>query len=752
MVDLTQFQRGIDAARAALPDTCADPRSAFLSALSASGMTPPKSIVIGRIDRIDGAEDKRGARSAWYIYQEVADSSGSGAIIGIGGFGDWKTGLKRSWCSKSEHRMDSTERAAFLAARENLRIAQEAETQARQSEAAALAFKIWQDAPDCIEHEYLTKKKIKPSDGLKIGQDGRLIIPVCFDNQIVSLQHIAADSTKRFLTGGLTKGAWFKIEGTGDTVYVAEGYATAASIHEATGATVYIAFYASNLYEISATAKAQNPSSRVIVTGDDDTKTVGNQGRTKAEQAAEGLGLDVLFPVGYKDFNDWHCAEGIAALTAFFHPNIETYQKPPQKAETQIERPVGFLEDVISYYNATSGNAQHGFAVQTALALASVILGRSYKTSLENFTALYFINVGKSGTGKEHTKTVIEKILHESNMGGLISGDSYTSAGAVFSALHDRPRHISVIDEFGRHLEAGRDMGRGESHKREANTKLMEAIGRTHSIIRPPTYSTMTLKKEAAEVVKNRHVYNPSITLLAMTTPDTLFKTLDMGAIKDGFINRFIINISDTERSVRRHKPPVDVPQRILNWIAAVTARHDKTHIASEPASPILLDFSTEALELQEVFGQFCVDTANALDRFGMAELPGRSCEMAMRISLICALSRNSQAKEITGPDMEWAIRYIKSCLEKTIMKLKISISHSDFERHKKEILADLRSKEQDGMTWAAMQKSAPYSQHKPKDLKEILQSLKDADLIIDESAAASGKGGRPTILWRALK
>jgi hypothetical protein len=122
---------------------------------------------------------------------------------------------------------------------------------------------------------------------------------------------------------------------------------------------------------------------------------------------------------------------------------------------------------------------------------------------------------------------------------------------------------------------------------------------------------------------------------------------------------------------------------------------------------------------------------------------------MAMRIALICALSSNPDATEISAEHMRWSIAYVKQLLERTIDKLKMTISHSDFEAQKKEILTDLRSRGAKGITWAKMQKSAPYSAHKPKDLKEIMQALKDAELAGDEPYQT---GGRPTILWKAIK
>lgn len=744
MVDISQY---ISARPGA---ACHDPKSEFLNYINQFGLKQPRTLIVGRIDRVDGPEDKANKKSAWYVYHEIPDKE-DGALIGIASFGCWKTGLNEPWCSKSDLHMTQKERDAFYATRESMKQARSAEETQRHEEAAIRAAEIWALAGDCTTHPYLTRKNVKAASGVKIGQDGRLIIPMKKDDKIVTLEYIFNNGDKRRLVGGDPKGAWFKFSGDDKTVYLCEGYATGASVHEATGSTVYCCFSSGNMYEVATSVVLYHPNSRIIIAGDDDTNQAGNPGRSKAMQTADALAMGTTFAPGYKDFNDFHVAKGLKAVRDYLTPVTKAYEKEaPEKPQWDF-RPPGIMGDMFDYYNATSGNNQPGFATQTALAICSVVLGRSYKTSLDNYSSLYLLNVGKSATGKEHSKSIIEKILYESGNNGLISGDGYTSAGGVFTALLDRPRHISVIDEFGRYLEAGRNLANGNHNQREANTKLMESIGRAHSVIRPPTYSAMTMKKDQAAEMKNRQVFNPSITLLTMTTPETLFKTLDMGAIKDGFVNRFIICISDAERVVRHHKQPIAVPERITQWIHAIANRHGGFHTAADPANPINIEFSDEAMNRQLEFQQYCIDKANYLERFGMAELPGRSNEMAMRISLICALAKNPDATFIDLESMEWGCAYIQECLEKTIEKLKVSISSSAFEGQKKEILADLRNRGADGITWAAMQKNAPYSQHRGKDLRDILSALKDADLAIDEPYV-SPHGGRPTIRWVAIK
>jgi hypothetical protein len=367
--------------------------------------------------------------------------------------------------------------------------------------------------------------------------------------------------------GGRLKGGWFMIEGSGAVVYIAEGYSTAASVHKATGATTYIAFNAGNLYEVAVYVKNEHPESRIIIAGDDDTESAGNAGRTKAEQAASGLGVEAVFPQGFNDFNDMHKELGVEALQNYLCPqNLEPYEKTEQSIQDNIIRPAGLMGEIYDYYNAVSGQEQKGWSVQTALAIISIVAGRSYRSNHNNFTSLYFMCVGVTGSGKETVITVIDKVLSACGFGHYIAGSGYTSGAAVYSTLLDRPKHITIIDEIGRYLEASAKNA-GQHQQRAANTQIMEAWGRCHGTMRPLGYSTMNLKKEDASALKNRRIHNPALTIVGMTTPETLFSTLNIDAVKDGFANRFCFSISDVKRQKRIHKEALPVPQSIIDGL-----------------------------------------------------------------------------------------------------------------------------------------------------------------------------------------
>ncbi|WP_410491114.1 DUF927 domain-containing protein [Aeromonas hydrophila] len=127
---------------------------------------------------------------------------------------------------------------------------------------------------------------------------------------LVNVQLIRADGTKRYLHGGQKAGAFHRIEG-GALVAICEGYATGLSIHQATGAAVYCAMDCGNLAAVAQIARRQHPKARILLCGDNDAHTQGNPGKTKAEQAAAAIGGLIALPPIAGDWNDYEQAHGL---------------------------------------------------------------------------------------------------------------------------------------------------------------------------------------------------------------------------------------------------------------------------------------------------------------------------------------------------------------------------------------------------------------------------------------------------------
>ena len=169
-----------------------------------------------------------------------------------------------------------------------MRRERDAEEEHRRTQARTRAVEIWHAAPPAADdHPYLISKGIS-AHGLRV-YEGALVIPMRDGADMHSLQFIAADGTKQFLKGGRTRGCYFLV-GTPDRVLcIAEGYATGASIYEATGHAVAVAFNAGNLVATARALLATFPSCRLVVCADDDADTGGNPGLTKAREAAQAV-------------------------------------------------------------------------------------------------------------------------------------------------------------------------------------------------------------------------------------------------------------------------------------------------------------------------------------------------------------------------------------------------------------------------------------------------------------------------------
>jgi len=275
----------------------------FRKAIQGAGIEPPDVIEAdGRLHRFS-TNGKRSDDAGWYVLHDDG--------IPAGAFGCWRSGISETWCADIGRSRTPAEDAAHWARVEAMRRERETEEMQRRGEAREKAAAIWKAAHRAPEdHPYLKARSIKPH-GARV-HEGKLVIPMREGAELHSLQFIAPDGDKVFLTGGRKKGCYFSL-GTPDGVLcIAEGYATGASVHEATDYAVAVAFDAGNLEVVAKTLRAKLPNCRIVIAGDNDENGTGQR---KAEDAARGVGGYVAIPAETgNDWNDIHREQGVEAV------------------------------------------------------------------------------------------------------------------------------------------------------------------------------------------------------------------------------------------------------------------------------------------------------------------------------------------------------------------------------------------------------------------------------------------------------
>lgn len=292
------------------------------------------------------------SKAAATTWKSLSRSSGSGKNATIASV--IYEAKQRGWKPAKSEPPDPEVLARHQREREHRRLEAERVSAELAAKAAAKATAIW-DAAERTDasHGYLVAKNvgahgIRRADAVALdyidndtGQlktytvKDALVIPAWQDARTLgSLQIITADGKKRFLLDGAMAGGYAKIGNFShdtEVLVIAEGYATGATVYEATSLPVVLAFNAGNISAVAAKMRKALPKVKIIYAADNDANTPGNPGLTAAKKAAEAHGGRVVYPefdVGgdHTDWNDFAKLYGSQLVNACF---LDTDTRPP---------------------------------------------------------------------------------------------------------------------------------------------------------------------------------------------------------------------------------------------------------------------------------------------------------------------------------------------------------------------------------------------------------------------------------------
>lgn len=248
-------------------------------------------------------------------------------------FGDWYTKEEYFW--KSDMPQDpkaAAELSAYILEEKEKRAKAKENKQRWTAEEVDILF---QECLTMGETPYMVKKKIPKLYGARITPDdtSNLFIPIRdIQGKIWSRQLIESDGTKNFKRDGRIKGC-MHILGTIDPrgkVYVCEGFATGASIFQATWIPTVCAFFSGNLQAVCLALKSRYPEAQITICADNDqwnNHIPGNPGIDAAKAAAKTSGAVYRFPSfplssdssgnsidRPTDYNDLHILSGLAEV------------------------------------------------------------------------------------------------------------------------------------------------------------------------------------------------------------------------------------------------------------------------------------------------------------------------------------------------------------------------------------------------------------------------------------------------------
>jgi phage/plasmid primase-like uncharacterized protein len=289
----------------------------------------------------------------------TGDDAGYVRAVNIGGtptvfFGCYRQGVHKEFTGDAGRRLTAAERKAQEEKRRAVQAEIDAEDAKRHARAAAKAREIWASVPWAGDnHPYLEAKQIDGAGlGLRKGfASDELVVPIMdvTTDEIISLQFInetpyTNGGNKKYLRGGRTTGGVFRIGqfAGAKTILVCEGPATGLSLHKASSLPVVCAMCCGNLKAVATALRKRYPDARLLIVADNDTKTKGNPGVTKAREAAKAAGATLAIPDSIAgsaaDANDIHVVLGLDALADWLEGELGAVAAQLQAAPITPER------------------------------------------------------------------------------------------------------------------------------------------------------------------------------------------------------------------------------------------------------------------------------------------------------------------------------------------------------------------------------------------------------------------------------
>ncbi|WP_421952960.1 PriCT-2 domain-containing protein [Pelagibacterium sp.] len=405
------------------------------------------------------------------------------------------------------------------------------------------------------------------------------------------------------------------------------------------------------------------------------------------------------------------------------------------------------LEHVAEYYNATALVEQRQFAIQAGIIFASTVCGRNHRTNYgkPNYGTIYTINVGDTGAGKESIKDAVELLLEASGLDHLVGPRDYTSESAVMSKLIEKPKHVAFIDELGKRLKDDRKGG-GNGQKDSAYTAFLELFSKCHGTYRGTAMSTNNKTKEEVEAIQKRKVVRPALTLAGLTTPDTFYGAVSAADVSSGFLNRFLIVQSQSEpfQEQRIDIPEVDPPAKVLRWAKRIAfetgddddiAHHVDTTLDVEP---VVTPFSKKAYEYLRIMERERVGLQREFAEYGLADLFSRTREIAMRLSLVIAISCDSDTIKLDH--LKWSWEYVSFYQRQTAEAFRANAGKSELHKLADEAATYIKSKGEEGISESKLYNNKrEIGKLIDRDKEQFKSFLRDLHQIVAHKVGRNG-------------
>lgn len=413
-------------------------------------------------------------------------------------------------------------------------------------------------------------------------------------------------------------------------------------------------------------------------------------------------------------------ADGVVCLDPDEIEPSDSPDDPGPFPKSLLEVP-GLMSAVMGFNLATAHKPQPELALAAAIALMSVLTGRTISDRYGTRTNLYILGVCKSGGGKENARKVNKDILTEAGAEDMIGPEGLASHAGLFTAVNLYPRLLLQLDEIGRMLRVLSNPS-AAPHLSGIITVLMKMF----------TASNTTYIGDAyADKERNRTIDQPHVCMYATTVPNSLYEGFSAESITDGFLGRILI-FEATDHAPQRQKPAfMPIPQELIEQVRYWHQFNPCGMAEHVRPRPQIIEYDERAEEVFEA-----LETEAYQHQIGdnemIASLWTRTNEKARKLALIYACSESTQSPRVGVEAAQWACDLSRYLTRKLIHTASDWIAENPFDECRKKVLRIIKGAGTKGMT--ASQLCRKTQAIRKRDRDEILHNLLSSGIVKQET------------------
>ncbi|WP_395697310.1 DUF3987 domain-containing protein [Methylocella sp.] len=422
----------------------------------------------------------------------------------------------------------------------------------------------------------------------------------------------------------------------------------------------------------------------------------------------------------------------------------EIIEAPPDPRDDEIPdhltRPGGVLDEIIDWIVASSEYPSRVLALSAAITVVGTVIGRRVAGPSGSDTSIYALNVAPTGAGKSAPQQCAYSLISavESK---LLGPSDFTSSYAIESHLAAKPLSLCIMDEFGSFL-AKVTHPRSNSYQQEITKVLRRAWDAFAE------YSGLQRVDNVASSMKW-----PALSLIGSSTPGEMFDALSSKSATDGFLNRFLIFQTAVKgRSARptadKRRPPEEIVAHLNGLFQLCRGDQYGVDLGVQPLAELNENDQIPVVWADDVvadaFDDLREKMVDRVDEDDSGPLFSRTAEYSVRLATVRAVSRDGLRASVTAADLDWGTNVALWSASRMAREAELRIADNLAQAQAKEVLRAIVGARRPISHSELVRKL----QHKlrARDLKETLESLREAGDVIEETVSTSG---RPRKVYR---